>query len=94
MQLKPFAAVDIDTGPSIRGTDELMAAATEPASGSSQNSPRFLTLGDGNEVLQVALGPGDEVFATERSFVYRGLGLRQELHRTAERGALGRALGW
>lgn len=71
-----------------------MAIAAQVAAASWQNSPRFFTLGDGNEVLQVALGPGDEVLANERAFVYRGLGLRQEVHHTGERGTLGRALGW
>lgn len=54
-------------------------------------SPVFLTLGDGNEVLQVALRPGDAVFANERAFIYRGLGLQQEVQPI---GALGRAMGW
>lgn len=53
--------------------------------------PRFLSLGDGNEVLQVALGPGDDILANERAFLYRGLGLQQEVEHT---GRLGRAIGW
>ncbi|CAM9861517.1 unnamed protein product [Scytosiphon promiscuus] len=55
------------------------------------DSPLFLTLGDGNEVLQVALRPGDSVFANEKAFIYRGLGLQQEVQHI---GPLGRALGW
>ncbi|CBJ49032.1 conserved unknown protein [Ectocarpus siliculosus] len=54
-------------------------------------SPRFLSLGEGSEVLQVALCPGDAILANEKAFVYRGLGLQQELQPT---GPMGRALGW
>lgn len=57
-------------------------------------SPRFLSLGDGNEVLQAALAPGDVILAAESAFCYRGLGLRQEVHRLTDRGTIGRALGW
>lgn len=56
-------------------------------------SPRFLSLGDGNEVLQVALNPGDSVLAGERTFCYRGLGLQQEVQ-PIDTGMVGRALGW
>ncbi|CAM9150596.1 unnamed protein product [Laminaria digitata] len=56
-------------------------------------SPRFLSMGDGNEVLQVALNPGESVLASENAFCYRGLGLQQEAQLT-EFSALGRALGW
>lgn len=55
-------------------------------------SPRFISLGDGNEVLQVALGAGDSILANERAFVYRGLGLASEP--TGAVGAVGRAIGW
>lgn len=54
-------------------------------------SPRFLSLGDGNEVLQVALGAGDSILANERAFIYRGLGLSCEPQGV---GAVGRAIGW
>lgn len=54
-------------------------------------SPRFISLGDGNEVLQVALGAGDSILANERAFVYRGLGLASEPQAV---GAVGRAIGW
>lgn len=53
--------------------------------------PRFLSLGDGNEVLQVALGPGDDILANERAFLYRGLGLQQEVEHN---GRFGRAIEW
>lgn len=56
-------------------------------------SPRFISLGDGNEVLQVALGAGDSILANERAFVYRGLGLASEPLQLAV-GAFGRGLGW
>lgn len=56
-------------------------------------SPRFLSMGDGNEVLQVALNPRESVLASENAFCYRGLGLQQEAQLT-EFSALGRALGW
>lgn len=61
-----------------------MADAAEP-------SPRFVSLGDGNEVLQVALAAGDSILANERAFVYRGLGLASEPEAV---GAVGRAIGW
>eukprot|EP00752_Nemacystus_decipiens_P002106 g2013.t1 len=57
----------------------------------TETSPRFVSLGDGNEVLQVALATGDSVLANERAFVYRGLGLATE---TQAVGAVGRAFGW
>lgn len=68
--------------------------AALPAPGCPEPSPRFLSLGDGNEVLQVALNPGDSVLAGERAFCYRGLGLQQEIQPFADTGTLGRALGW
>lgn len=67
-----------------------------PATGQSaaaEASPRFLSLGDGNELLQVALNPGESIYASESAFCYRGLGLQQEVQPT-EVSALGRALGW
>lgn len=54
-------------------------------------SPKFVSLGDGNEVLQVALAAGDSILANERAFVYRGLGLASEVQAV---GAVGRAIGW
>lgn len=58
-------------------------------------SPRFMSLGEGSEILQVALAPGDSIVAGERSFCYRGLGLKAaEVQNPNERGAIGRALGW
>ena len=58
----------------------------------AEPSPRFVSLGDGNEVLQVALAAGDSILANERAFVYRGLGLASETHQAV--GAVGRAIGW
>lgn len=71
---------------------------SQPSSAAStsnaEESPRFLSLGDGNEILQVALDAGDSVLAGERAFCYRGLGLQQEILPFLETGTLGRALGW
>lgn len=71
-----------------------MAAPADAATVVRETSPRFLSLGDGNEILQVAMAPRDQVLASERAFAYRGLGLKQEVQQLVERGALGRALGW
>lgn len=77
-----------------------MAQANDTAAAVSRDTttsvpPRFLSLGDGNEILQVALAPGESIVANERAFCYRGLGLRAtELHDPNERGAIGRAFGW
>lgn len=77
------------------GEGETTMALSEPSANPNASSPgaspRFLSLGEGSEVLQVALCPGDAILANERAFVYRGLGLQQELQPT---GPLGRALGW
>lgn len=77
-----------------KGEGETTMAMSEPFANpdaSRDASPRFLSLGEGSEVLQVALCPGDAILANEKAFVYRGLGLQQELQPT---GPMGRALGW
>lgn len=51
---------------------DVAALEQQRAVSSAETSPRFLALGDGNEVLQVALAPDDSVLASERSFCYRG----------------------
>ncbi|CAM9979225.1 unnamed protein product [Ascophyllum nodosum] len=67
---------------------------TTESANDTKTTPRFLSLGDGNELLQIALAPGDSILAGERTFCYRGLGLRAEVQPFPNSGPVERALGW
>lgn len=86
-RLQFYSASASDTSSRVEMADQ--AISNTPAS--TRLTPKFLSLGDGNEILQVAFAPGDSIFAAELAFSYRGIGLRSEIQPV---GAVERALGW